>query len=63
MKILTLAVFIVFVLYFFIIEFGTTQIKKPKTLPNYKVRIDSIDRYHVDSTGKYLLKYNGDTIK
>ena len=62
MKILTLAVFIVFILYFFIVEFGTTQIK-PKNLPNYKVNIDTVDRYHVDSTGKYLLKYNGDTIK
>ena len=35
---------------------------KPKTLPK-KPDTTYVDYYHVDSTGKYLLRYNGDTVR
>ena len=35
---------------------------KPKTLPHYKVDTIIADAYHCDSTGKYLIRWNGDTV-
>lgn len=55
---------IFFLLLFCILRYGSRNRDKPKTIPiYYKYKIDSVDRYHVDSTGKYLLRYNGDTVK
>lgn len=34
---------------------------KPKTLPSYKIDTAYVDAFHVDSTGKYLINWKGDT--
>lgn len=36
---------------------------KPKTLPSYRIDTTYVDAFHVDSTGKYLINWNGDTCK
>jgi hypothetical protein len=39
--------------------------KKAPVIKNTNQKVDTIyvDRYHVDSTGKYLLRWDGDTVK
>lgn len=50
-----------FLLLFCILRYGSRQ-PKPKTLPHYQYDTTYVDQYHVDSTGRYLLRWNGDTV-
>lgn len=34
---------------------------KPRTLPSYRIDTAYVDAFHVDSTGKYLINWKGDT--
>lgn len=42
---------------------GAAMTPKPKTLPSYKIDTTYVDAFHVDSSGKYLINWNGDTCK
>ena len=42
---------------------GSAMTPKPKTLPSYKIDTTYVDAFHVDSTGKYLINWKGDTCK
>jgi hypothetical protein len=45
--------------------FALTPNQKAPVIKNTNQKVDTIyvDRYHVDSTGKYLLRWDGDTVK
>lgn len=40
---------------------GSAMTPKPKTLPLYRIDTTYVDAFHVDSTGKYLINWKGDT--
>lgn len=40
---------------------GSAMTPKPKTLPSYRIDTTYVDAFHVDSTGKYLINWKGDT--
>jgi len=42
---------------------GSAMTPKPKTLPSYNIDTTYVDAFHVDSTGKYLINWKGDTCK
>ena len=42
---------------------GSAMTPKPKTLPSYRIDTTYVDAFHVDSTGKYLINWKGDTCK
>jgi len=40
---------------------GASMTPKFKTLPSYRIDTTYVDAFHVDSTGKYLINWKGDT--
>jgi len=42
---------------------GSAMTPKPKTLPSYRIDTTYVDAFHVDSTGKYMINWKGDTCK
>jgi len=42
---------------------GAWMTHKPNTLPSYRIDTTYVDAFHVDSTGRYLINWKGDTCR